>query len=158
LAKKPTPFDDPEWLFEITHDGFRALAVIEHGQCRLFSRRKHRLTGYQDLPEALVRQVTADSAILDGELVVTDHQGRLVFAHMMQRRRQARYFAFDLLWLNGEDLRGLPLLTRKEKLKRILPSRSAYLLYVNHARGAGQSPTIVCYVCSYWAAIARWLP
>lgn len=98
------PFDDPEWIYEIKHDGFRALAVIEHGQCRFFSRKKHKFTGYQDLPAALVKEVHADAAILDGELVVTDHLGRTMFADLLKQRELARYFAFDLLWLNGEDL------------------------------------------------------
>ena len=115
LVQQPEPFDDWDWLYEIKHDGFRALAVIEHGQCRFFSRKKHRLTGYQDLRAALVKEVNAETAILDGELAVADHLGRSVFADMMQRRHLARYFAFDLLSLNGQDLRQLPLLTRKEK-------------------------------------------
>lgn len=70
------PFDDWDWIYEIKHDGFRALAVIEHGQCRFFSRKKHKLTGYQDLRQALVKEVNAETAILDGELVVVDHLGR----------------------------------------------------------------------------------
>ena len=82
------------FLCEIKHDGFRALAVIEHGQCRFFSRKKHRLTGYQDLRAALVKEVNAETAILDGELAVADHLGRSVFADMMQRRHLARYFAY----------------------------------------------------------------
>jgi bifunctional non-homologous end joining protein LigD len=137
LVQQSEPFDDWDWIYEIKHDGFRALAVIEHGQCRFFSRKKHKLTGNQGLRAALLKEVHAESAILDGELVVVDHLGRSVFAGMMQRRHQARYFAFDLLWLNGEDLRQLPLLRRKEKLKRILPSRSAHILYVDHSRGNG---------------------
>jgi len=52
--------------------------------------------------------------ILDGELVVVDHLGRSVFADLMQRRHLARYFAFDLISLNGEDLTKLTLLARKE--------------------------------------------
>jgi bifunctional non-homologous end joining protein LigD len=55
LIRKPDPFDDPDWIYEIKHDGFRALAVIEQGHCRFFSRKKHRLTGYSDLREALVK-------------------------------------------------------------------------------------------------------
>ena len=137
LVQQPQPFDDWDWVFELKHDGFRALAVIEHGQCRFFSRKKHKLSGYQDLRAALVKEVHASAAILDGELAVTDHMGRTVFADLMQRRNLARYFAFDLLWLNGEDLRHLPLLRRKEKLKRILPSRSPHILYVDHSRGNG---------------------
>src|SRR5215204_605083 len=57
---------------------------------------------------------------------------------MMKRRKLARYFGFDLLWLNEEDLRALPLFKRKEKLKRILPTRSAHVLYVDHTTGAGR--------------------
>ena len=53
LAVKATPFDDPEWIFEIKHDGFRALAVIERGQCRFISRNKHKLYGLRDLAAAI---------------------------------------------------------------------------------------------------------
>jgi bifunctional non-homologous end joining protein LigD len=138
LVQQPEPFDGNKWLYEIKHDGFRALAAIEREQCRLFSRKKHRFMGYQDLREALVKEVNAESALLDGELVVTDPLGRSIFADMMTKRRLARFFAFDLLWLDGEDLRALPLWRRKEKLRRILPSRSAHLLYVDHTRGSGR--------------------
>ena len=124
-----------DWLYEIKHDGFRALAVIEQGQCRFLSRKKHKLTGHQDLRAVLVKEVNAETAVLDGELVVVDHLGRSVFADMVQRRHPARYFAFDLLSLNGQDLTKLLLLIRKEKLKRILPARSAHVLYVDHSRG-----------------------
>jgi bifunctional non-homologous end joining protein LigD len=137
LVSQKEPFDHPDWLFEIKHDGFRALAVIEDGRCRLFSRNKHRLTGFRDLGEALVKELHVDSAILDGELVATDGMGRTVFAALMQRSRLVRYFAFDLLWFNGTDLRSLPLRLRKDKLKRMLPSRSPHLLYVDHTRGSG---------------------
>jgi ATP-dependent DNA ligase len=62
LVQQAQPFDGWDWIYEITHDGFRALAVIEQGQCRFFSRKKHKLTGYQDLRVALVK---AETAILD---------------------------------------------------------------------------------------------
>jgi bifunctional non-homologous end joining protein LigD len=137
LVSRGQPFDDPDWLYEIKHDGFRALAVIENGRCRFFSRNKHRLTGFRDLAEAIVKELNVESAILDGELVATDGRGRTVFAALMQRSRTVRYFTFDLVWLNGEDLRPLSLRTRKDKLKRILPSRSPHLLYVDHTKGAG---------------------
>ncbi len=45
LVQQPQSFDDWDWIYEIKHDGFRALAVIEHGQCRFFSRKKHKLAG-----------------------------------------------------------------------------------------------------------------
>ena len=144
LAKKAAPFDDPDWIYEIKHDGFRAVAVIENGQCRLFSRKKHRLTGYRDLREALVKAVNGKQVILDGELVVTDYLGRSNFAAMMARRHQVRFFAFDLLHLDGEDQRGVPLVKRKERLKRILPSRSPHVLYVDHTRGSGTELYSLC--------------
>jgi len=99
------------------------------GKCRQKYRSKHR--------EALAREVNVETAILDCELGVPDHLGRTVFAAMMKRRHEARYFGFDLLWLNGEDLRGVPLLTRKQQLRRILPGRSPHVLYVDHTRGSG---------------------
>lgn len=74
---------------------------------------RYRLTGYSDLRDALFKEINAESVVLDGELVVTDHQGRTIFADMMQRRKPARYFAFDLLSFNGEDLRRLRLVDRK---------------------------------------------
>lgn len=137
LIRQPTPFDDPEWIFEIKHDGFRAFAVIERGHCRFISRKKFKLYGLRDLAAALAREVSAETAILDGELAVPDHLGRTVFAAMMKGGHEARYFGFDLVSLNGEDLRQLPLLTRKQRLRRILPTRSPHVLYVNHARGSG---------------------
>lgn len=144
LAQKPAPFDDPDWIYEIKHDGFRALAVIENGQFRFFSRKKHRLTGYRDLREASLKAVNGEQVILDGELVVTDHLGRSNFAALMARRNQIRFFAFHLIHLNGEDLRGVPLVKRKERLKRILPSRSPHVLYVDHTRSSGTELYRLC--------------
>jgi bifunctional non-homologous end joining protein LigD len=138
LGQQSEPFDDPDWLYEIKHDGFRALALIDPGHCWFVSRRKHKFHGFRDLAAALVREVNAEVAVLDGELAVPDQTGRTVFAAMMKHRQQARFYAFDLLYLNGEDLRQLPLLTRKAKLRRLLPARSAHVLYVDHTKGSGQ--------------------
>jgi bifunctional non-homologous end joining protein LigD len=78
-----------------------------------------------------------ENAVLDGELGTTDGLGRTVLQALMHRSQQIRYFAFDLLWLDGRDLRSLPLASRKQQLKRILPARSAHMLYVDHTKGAG---------------------
>lgn len=137
LGQQSKPFDHPDWLYEIKHDGFRALAVIEEGRCRFFSRNKHRLTGFRELGEGIVKELNVDNAILDGELAATDELGRTVFAALMHRSQQARFFAFDLLWLNDRDLRLLPLFARKRQLKRILPARSAHMLYVDHTKEVG---------------------
>ena len=135
LDQQSTPFDDPQWIFEIKHDGFRALALLERGDCWFVSRKNHKFNGFQDLATALVREVNAEMAVLDGELAVPDDTGRTVFS--AGGRKQAHYFAFDLLWLNGEDLRPLPLWSRKEMLKRIFSSPSTHARYVDHTQGAG---------------------
>jgi len=139
LGQESAPFDDADWVFEIKLDGFRALALIERGHCWFVSRKKRKFYGLHDLTAALAREVNAEMAVLDGELAVPDHTGRTVLSDIIKRRHQARYFAFDLLWLNGEDLRALPLLDRKEKLKGILPSRSLHIVYVDHTKSAGMT-------------------
>jgi hypothetical protein len=71
-------------------------------------RRKHKFHGFRELAAALVREVNADVAVLDGELAVPDKTGRTVFAAMTKHRQQARFYAFDLLSLNGEDFANCP--------------------------------------------------
>ena len=64
------PFNDPNRIYEIKHDGFRAFAVLEHGHCRFLSRKRHKSYGLRDLAHALTQEVHADVAVLDGELAV----------------------------------------------------------------------------------------
>jgi bifunctional non-homologous end joining protein LigD len=128
------PFDDPDWLFEIKWDGYRAVAFIENGKVRLVSRNQNELTArYPELKD-LAKSVKAKNAILDGEVVALDDQGRPSFSLMQQRtgfrpggRRgptnadvPVLYYAFDLLYLDGYDWRKLPLDERKKKLTSIL--------------------------------------
>jgi bifunctional non-homologous end joining protein LigD len=138
LTEQLEAFDDLTWVFEFKHDGLRALAVIEQGICRLLSRHKHELDGFHDLRTALVREVEVDNAVLDGQLAVLDARDRTISAPLMEVRRQAQYVAFDLLWFNGEDWRAKPLLERKDQLRRLLPSRSTSVRYVEHVRGVGR--------------------
>jgi bifunctional non-homologous end joining protein LigD len=137
LSQQSTPFDDPDWIFEIKQDGFRALALIDRGHCWFVSRKNHRFYGVEQLAAAVVREMPMEMAVLDGELAVPDETGRTVFSAVTKYRNRARYYAFDLLWVNGEDLRRLPLLERKQRLKRILPYDSRHVLYVDHTRGSG---------------------
>ena len=128
------PFDDPDWLFEIKWDGYRAIAFIADGNVRLVSRNQNDLTPrYPELRE-LGKFIRAKSAVVDGEVVVLDEQGRSSFSLMQQRTgirkhgRQATprselpvlYYAFDLLYLDGYDLRRVTLKERKHVLKEIL--------------------------------------
>jgi ATP-dependent DNA ligase len=57
FTQRAEPFDDPNWIHEIKHDSFRPLAILERGQCRLFSRKKHKLYGFRTLRERLVKEI-----------------------------------------------------------------------------------------------------
>ena len=104
LAKCLAVFDDPDWLFELKHDGFRSLAYVEAGKCRLVSRRRNQYKSFEVLRNAL-EGLKAQSAILDGEIVALDSSGVSQFKELLYRRGRAVFFAFDLLWLNDTDLR-----------------------------------------------------
>ncbi|MCM0080761.1 DNA ligase D [Geomonas sp. Red32] len=118
------PFDDPDWVFEIKLDGYRSVAEIENGNVRLYSRNK--ISFNQRFPQvaASLAAIKAE-AVLDGEVVALDEQGRSYFQLLQNSQRTGEgsivYFVFDLLYLNGQDLRRLPLLTRKEMLRALLP-------------------------------------
>jgi bifunctional non-homologous end joining protein LigD len=123
-------FDGAEWLFEIKWDGYRAIAFLEDGKVRLVSRNQNDLTPrYPELKD-VARLIKAKTAILDGEVVALDADGKASFSLMQQRtgfrpgRRRAvenadvpvLYYAFDLLYLDGYDWRRVPLEERKGKL------------------------------------------
>jgi bifunctional non-homologous end joining protein LigD len=128
------PFDDPDWLFEIKWDGYRAIAFVESGKLRLVSRSQNDLTAQFAELHDLPRFIKAKTAILDGEVVALDEQGRPSFSLMQQRtgiRRGGRrvagradvsvlYYAFDLLYADGFDLRRVSLEQRKQALEQLI--------------------------------------
>jgi len=139
------PFDDPAWLFEIKWDGYRAVSFIEGGRVRLVSRNQNDLSGRFPELQKLPKFIKANSAILDGEVVALDEKGRPSFSLMQQRtgikaggrRTLARadmpviYYVFDLLYLDGYDLRRVSLEHRKQKLAEIMTA-SDILRYSEH--------------------------
>ncbi|WP_447602843.1 ATP-dependent DNA ligase [Nitrospira sp. Nam80] len=126
------PFDDPHWLFELKHDGIRALVVFQDGRARFLSRQGAWLGGYAPLAAAITRHLSAYEAILDGTIAAPDKSGRTALSRLLQKPEEARFYAFDLIWLNGQDTRATPLLSRKERLKELLPPHSKKLVYVEH--------------------------
>jgi bifunctional non-homologous end joining protein LigD len=82
LAKCLAAFDDPDWLFELKHDGFRSLAYLEDGECRLVSRHKNTYKSFEVLRESL-SGLKAQSAILDGEIVCLDANGCSQFKELL---------------------------------------------------------------------------
>ncbi|MGB7575307.1 MAG: non-homologous end-joining DNA ligase, partial [Thermodesulfobacteriota bacterium] len=123
VVKKP--FDHPDWIFEAKWDGYRAVAEIRDGSVSLYSRKGISFNKkFFPITEALGK--LRFDAVLDGEVVVVDEQGRPDF-QMLQHYQDSGsghllYYVFDLLYFRGHDLTGLPLLRRKEFLKKILPS------------------------------------
>jgi bifunctional non-homologous end joining protein LigD len=132
------PFDDPAWVFETKWDGFRAIAVARPGHSSLYSRNGNDISRkYPSICAALA--AIKHEAVLDGELVALDAEGRSRFQLLQNAEREKTrllYCAFDLLYLDGKDLRGETLLERKAALKRILP-KSKFLLYSGHVAGEG---------------------
>jgi len=138
LSRRPEPFDSEEFLYELKIDGFRALAYIENGQCDLVSRNGNTFRNFKDLAQWIGQNLNVDNAVLDGEIACVDDSGRSVFNDLLFRRRECVFFAFDLLFLDGEDLRALPLIERKARWKRLLRRKRPPLLYVDHIKARGR--------------------
>jgi ATP-dependent DNA ligase len=118
-------------FYELKIDGFRSLAYVENGQCDLVSRNGNTFRNFKNLAQRIGENLRVDNAVLDGEIACVDDLGRSVFNDLLFRRRECVFFAFDLLFLNGEDLRELPLIQRKARLKRLLRRKRSPALYVD---------------------------
>ncbi len=131
LVDSPPPGD---WTYEIKFDGFRALALVENGGVRLLSRNEKDLgEKFPEIADAVAR-LKVRSAVLDGEIVALDKKGRSSFQLLQafelgQERPPIFYYVFDLPRLNGDDLRGLSLVERKARLKRLLKKPPKALRY-----------------------------
>jgi len=123
----------PEWLYEVKWDGVRALCFIHGNRVRLISRTGKAMDRQYPELAAIRRQVAADTVILDGEVVALDESGKPSFALLqprmmaggssaagLARAHPVKLFVFDLLYLNGYDLRHVPLYLRKQTLASIL--------------------------------------
>jgi bifunctional non-homologous end joining protein LigD len=146
----PRPFSDPDWLFEIKYDGFRCLILKAGARVDLLSRNGNSFNGsFPEVVEAVSR-VPGDFA-WDAELTVDDATGRPSFERLQRRAvtrtarnvraaakaDPARLYIFDALSIGGEDLRGLWLLERKERLRDSFDDTRT-LIYASGVRGAGE--------------------
>lgn len=135
------PFDRPGWLFEIKWDGYRVIAEVEGGRVHLYSRSG---LSYNDKYPALVRSLQSfpHDAVLDGEAVVVDREGQpnfqLLQHYANDPQGQLVYYVFDLLYLDGEDLRSRPLWRRKEMLKPLVRGMSN-VLFCDHVEEKGKA-------------------
>jgi bifunctional non-homologous end joining protein LigD len=123
-------FDDPDWLFEPKFDGFRAILCIDGASAEYSSKRGRPLKRFARLASAIRAKLGARSVILDGEVVSLDEQGRVNFIHLMSGLGELHYAAFDLLWLDGTDLRPLPLRERRDRLASLIGDTSPLLSHI----------------------------
>jgi bifunctional non-homologous end joining protein LigD len=141
------PFNDPDWIFEPKLDGYRIIALIREGRARLISRNGLEVTGqYPFLGEELVRQPAAEF-VLDGEMVAQDASGHSCFQCLQDYQKKTAkiknaaaiiYYVFDILYLNGYDLREVPLIERKKALTEILHASKHFRL-VEYFENEGES-------------------
>lgn len=144
-------FSREGWIFEIKYDGYRLLSERSGREAFLRSRKGHDLTAtFPEIARA-VRGLPYEGLILDGEVVVNDADGKPSFSRLQRRGRilnktdalrasfelPALYYAFDILAVEGYDLRGLPLLERKTFLREILPSVGP-IRFVDHIPEKGE--------------------
>ncbi len=149
---RKAPFTKPGWLFELKLDGYRMLAARQDGSARLITRNGHDATDtFPDLAHPL-SFLPFDGLVLDGEVAVHDDSGHPSFQRLQKRARLTRpldikpaalsqpaaYWAFDLLAVEGFDLRPLPLEIRKELLREILPEVGPFR-YLDHFEEQGEA-------------------
>lgn len=145
LAKLSTEIPKgSEWVFEVKYDGYRILAYIEGNTVKLKTRNNLDYTGhFKDVADSLIRLAGGRAMVLDGEMVVTDENGRSDFSALQSYMKSPKgknliYIVFDLLALDGEDLRGKKLTERKKMLAGLMENAPGNIHYSRHVEGRGE--------------------
>ena len=136
----PRPPGGPDWLHEIKHDGYRVVAYRDARGIRLITRNAHNWSDrYPAVAEAL-KELAVASCVVDGEVAIADADG-IPSLDLLRRgpwvKPEAILCAFDLIELNGEDLRRLPIEQRKARLESLVRSSGPDISYVDHVIGDG---------------------
>ena len=118
-----------EWVYELKLDGFRGMLEIQERTAHFTSKTSKLMRRFDPLAMRLARALNVRSAILDGEILVMGESGP-DFRALFFNRREPSYAAFDILWLNGRDLRPLPLWRRKKMLHKLVAKTPVG--YVDH--------------------------
>jgi bifunctional non-homologous end joining protein LigD len=138
LAQKPPA--GPGWIHEIKHDGFHILAELHAGGVRLITRNGYDLADRFTLAAAAIVALPARSCVIDGEAIAVDDNGLSVFDLIRYRRRDhaVTLCAFDLIELDGEDLRREPIEVRKRTLKGLLRRAHPGIVFNRHFVAEGE--------------------
>src|SRR6516165_493464 len=141
------PPSGPDWIHEIKHDGYRLMARRDSVGIRLLTRNGHDWSPRYPLIREAVNRLKVRSCLIDGEAVACDENGLAVFERL-RRKREGRHvflYAFDLIELNGDDLRRDPLEVRKATLRSMLAKAGLGLRFNEHLEGDG--PTVFAHAC-----------
>ncbi len=146
------PPEGARWLHEIKHDGYRLQVRVDLGEVRLFTRSGLEWTDRFASIGREAASLPASSTILDGEVCLVGPDGRASFGGLQDALSRGwdqllTYYAFDLLWLDGEDLRQLPLERRKALLQGLLSRRrlkDPHIQFCDHLSGAGAALLSEC--------------
>lgn len=142
LVKEIPKGDD--WLYELKYDGYRIVAFMEANSVRLLTRNGHDyVTRFHTIASSLTDLAAGRAMVLDGEMVITDPSGKTDFQALQNYMKNPKdkvltYIIFDLLALDGSDLRGRPLTDRKAILEDLLANAPDNLYYSRHVQGNGQ--------------------
>jgi bifunctional non-homologous end joining protein LigD len=144
LAKLVKAIPEGDWLYEMKYDGYRILAFVEGNSVRLITRKGNDITKrFFTIASSLIDLAKGRAMVLDGEIVITDESGKTDFQALQnylktQNSQNLTYIVFDLLAIDGEDIRGQSLILRKEKLESLLQDAPKNLYYSRHVKGYGK--------------------
>ncbi|QAT42219.1 DNA ligase D [Aminipila luticellarii] len=133
-----------EWLYELKYDGYRILAFVEGNSARLLTRNgKDYIGRFPDIAASLIDLSAGRAVVLDGEMVITDLSGKTDFQALQNymknpRTKNLTYIVFDILALDGKDLRKEPLIYRKQTLETFMKDAPKNLYYSRYVRGHGK--------------------
>jgi DNA ligase-1 len=140
LHKTDHPFDDDSYITELKLDGFRTIWTKFEDKVRIYTRHNNEITSKFT---ELINLPIPNGTVLDGEIIVSDEQGRPDFEAVMERfmskksGHQISFCVFDIIYYNGEKITNLPLLERKELLEKVIPEDTPLLNKVKWVEGNG---------------------
>lgn len=135
---------DEDWLYELKYDGYRIVAFVEGNSVRLITRNGNDyMERFHNIASSLIDLAAGRAMVLDGEIAITDESGKTDFQALQNYMKNRKtltltYIIFDLLALDGADLRGRRLIDRKEMLETLMENAPDNLYYSRHIKGNGK--------------------